>query len=149
MWDLIFLWSNVPVAVSLPPPGAPQFYSMNRPVQQPQNQQVGGSLPYRRPSSVTSQPNPAPNQNQLNGGLHFTQNQGSSSQFTPLTLTNTQRCFWITCCSGETFQSFVVSKDESGIMSLFSRTVPGTFIPRNSFAAFSKWKQNKWKFKIK
>lgn len=59
-------------------PGTPQFYSMNRPVQQPQNQQVGGSLPYRRPASVTSQPNGAHNQNQLNGGLHFTQNQGSS-----------------------------------------------------------------------
>ncbi|XP_056884761.1 abl interactor 2b isoform X19 [Takifugu flavidus] len=71
---------GVPIAVPTPAPptafpGAPQFYSMNRPVQQPQNQQVGGSLPYRRPSSVTSQPNTAHNQNQLNGGLHFTQNQ--------------------------------------------------------------------------
>ncbi|XP_056884748.1 abl interactor 2b isoform X7 [Takifugu flavidus] len=64
-----------PAPYSNPAQGAPQFYSMNRPVQQPQNQQVGGSLPYRRPSSVTSQPNTAHNQNQLNGGLHFTQNQ--------------------------------------------------------------------------
>lgn len=50
---------------------------MNRPVQQPQNQQVGGSLPYRRPSSVTGQPNVAHNQSQLNGGPHFAQNPGS------------------------------------------------------------------------
>lgn len=70
---------------SLLPPGvfssgAPQFYSMNRPVQQPQNPQVGGSLPYRRPSSVTGQPNTAHNQSQLNGGPHFAQNQGMSVQ---------------------------------------------------------------------
>ncbi|XP_077369238.1 abl interactor 2-like isoform X3 [Festucalex cinctus] len=57
--------------------GAPQFYSMNRPVQPTQNAHVGGSLPYRRPSSVTGQPNTAPNQNQLNGGPHFVQNQVS------------------------------------------------------------------------
>uniref|UniRef100_A0A672YN63 Abl-interactor 2b n=1 Tax=Sphaeramia orbicularis TaxID=375764 RepID=A0A672YN63_9TELE len=71
-------------------PGAPQFYSMNRPAQQPQNPQVGGSLPYRRPSSVTGQPNMAHNQNQLNGGPHFAQNQAGplappppSMQITP------------------------------------------------------------------
>nr|XP_043875509.1 abl interactor 2b isoform X15 [Solea senegalensis] len=69
---------GVPIAVPTPAPptafpGASQFYSMNRPVQQqPQNQQVGGSLPYRRPSSVSGQPNVA--QNQLNGGPHFAQN---------------------------------------------------------------------------
>ncbi|XP_049609236.1 abl interactor 2b isoform X21 [Syngnathus scovelli] len=57
--------------------GAPQFYSMNRPAQPTQNAHVGGSLPYRRPSSVTGQPNTAPNQNQLNGGPHFAQNQVS------------------------------------------------------------------------
>ncbi|XP_061898108.1 abl interactor 2b isoform X2 [Entelurus aequoreus] len=68
---------------------APQFYSMNRTVQPPQNAHVGGSLPYRRPSSVTGQPNMAPNQNQLNGGPHFAQNQGPlappppSMQITP------------------------------------------------------------------
>uniref|UniRef100_A0A3Q1AWA8 Abl-interactor 2b n=1 Tax=Amphiprion ocellaris TaxID=80972 RepID=A0A3Q1AWA8_AMPOC len=56
---------------------APQFYSMNRPVQQTQNAPVGGSLPYRRPSSVTGQPNMAHNQSQLNGGPHFAQNQVS------------------------------------------------------------------------
>nr|XP_061802546.1 abl interactor 2-like isoform X6 [Nerophis lumbriciformis] len=71
---------GVPIAVPTPAPptafpGAPQFYSMNRPAQQPQNTHVGGSLPYRRPSSVTGQPNMAPNQNQLNGGPHFAQNQ--------------------------------------------------------------------------
>uniref|UniRef100_A0A3P9JH27 Abl-interactor 2b n=1 Tax=Oryzias latipes TaxID=8090 RepID=A0A3P9JH27_ORYLA len=70
---------GVPIAVPTPAPptafpGAPQFYSMNRPLQQPQNQQVGGSLPYRRPSSVTGQPNTAHNPTQLNGGPHYTQN---------------------------------------------------------------------------
>ncbi|KAM4537618.1 abl interactor 2-like isoform 10-T10 [Fundulus diaphanus] len=74
---------GVPIAVPTPAPppvfpGAPQFYSMNRPVQQPQNPQVGGSLPFRRPSSVTGQPNAAHhNQSQLNGGPHFVQNQVS------------------------------------------------------------------------
>ncbi|XP_077426896.1 abl interactor 2b isoform X2 [Vanacampus margaritifer] len=69
--------------------GAPQFYSMNRPVQPTQNAHVGGSLPYRRPSSVTGQPNTPPNQIQLNGGPHFAQNQGPlappppSMQITP------------------------------------------------------------------
>ncbi|XP_067358174.1 abl interactor 2-like isoform X21 [Channa argus] len=69
--------------------GASQFYSMNRPVQPPPNPQVGGSLPYRRPSSVTGQPNVAHNQSQLNGGPHFAQNQGPlappppSMQITP------------------------------------------------------------------
>ncbi|KAG7236174.1 hypothetical protein INR49_001284 [Caranx melampygus] len=52
---------------------------MNRPVQQPQNPPVGGSLPYRRPSSVTGQPNVTHNQNQLNGGPHFVQNQGTDA----------------------------------------------------------------------
>ncbi|XP_070786695.1 abl interactor 2b isoform X16 [Enoplosus armatus] len=86
---------GVPIAVPTPAPptafpGAPQFYSMNRPAQPPQNQQVGGSLPYRRPSSVTGQPNVAHNQSQLNGGPHFAQNQAGplappppSMQITP------------------------------------------------------------------
>ncbi|XP_043966201.1 abl interactor 2b isoform X25 [Gambusia affinis] len=87
---------GVPIAVPTPAPptvfpGAPQFYSMNRPAQQqPQNPQVGGSLPFRRPSSVTGQPNTAHhNQSQLNGGPHFAQNQGPhappppSMQITP------------------------------------------------------------------
>ncbi|XP_026217669.1 abl interactor 1 isoform X7 [Anabas testudineus] len=86
---------GVPIAVPTPAPptafpGAPQFYSMNRPVQQPQNPQVGGSLPYRRPSSVTGQPNMPHNQSQLNGGPHFAQNQAGplappppSMQITP------------------------------------------------------------------
>ncbi|XP_035764472.1 abl interactor 2b isoform X14 [Neolamprologus brichardi] len=85
---------GVPIAVPTPAPptvfpGAPQFYSMNRPAQQPQNPPVGGSLPYRRPSSVTGQPNVTHNQNQLNGGPHFAQNQGPlvppppSMQITP------------------------------------------------------------------
>ncbi|XP_037617547.1 abl interactor 1-like isoform X15 [Sebastes umbrosus] len=85
---------GVPIAVPTPAPptafpGAPQFYSMNRPAQPPQNSQVGGSLPYRRPSSVTGQPNVVLNQAQLNGGPHFAQNQGPlappppSMQITP------------------------------------------------------------------
>ncbi|XP_051283743.1 abl interactor 2b isoform X4 [Dicentrarchus labrax] len=79
-----------PAPYGNPAQGAPQFYSMNRPVQPPQNQQVGGSLPYRRPSSVTGQPNMAHNQSQLNGGPHFAQNQAGplappppSMQITP------------------------------------------------------------------
>ncbi|KAM8722791.1 abl interactor 2-like isoform 5-T5 [Acanthopagrus schlegelii] len=86
---------GVPIAVPTPAPptafpGAAQFYSMNRPAQPPQPQQVGGSLPYRRPSSVTGQPNVAHNQSQLNGGPHFAQNQAGplappppSMQITP------------------------------------------------------------------
>ncbi|XP_031707792.1 abl interactor 2b isoform X12 [Anarrhichthys ocellatus] len=78
---------GVPIAVPTPaPPNAfpgnacflflPRFYSMNRPAQPPpQNSQVGGSLPYRRPASVTGQPNMA--QSQLNGGPHFAQSQVS------------------------------------------------------------------------
>ncbi|XP_047432821.1 abl interactor 2b isoform X3 [Mugil cephalus] len=66
-----------PAAYSNPAQGAPQFYSMNRPVQPPHNSQVvGGSLPYRRPSSVTGQPSAVHNQSQLNGGPHFAQSQG-------------------------------------------------------------------------
>ncbi|XP_061572043.1 abl interactor 2b isoform X16 [Cololabis saira] len=73
---------GVPIAVPTPAPptafpGAPQFYSMNRPAQPPQNPPVGGSLPYRRPSSVTGQPGAAHNPSQLNGGPHFAQNQVS------------------------------------------------------------------------
>ncbi|XP_047195070.1 abl interactor 2b isoform X8 [Hippoglossus stenolepis] len=73
---------GIPIAVPTPAPpnafpGVVQFYSMNRPAQpqQQQNPQVGGSLPYRRPSSVTGQPSMA--QSQLNGGPHFAQNQVS------------------------------------------------------------------------
>ncbi|XP_061532960.1 abl interactor 2-like isoform X3 [Phycodurus eques] len=66
-----------PATYGNPAQGAPQFYSMNRPVQPPQNAHVGGSLPYRRPSSVTGQPNM--NQNQLNGGPHFAQTQVSDA----------------------------------------------------------------------
>lgn len=60
----------------------PQFYSMNRPMARQNAPSVGGSLPYRRPSSVTNQSgsmsqNPDVNmsQTQLNGGPHY-QNQG-------------------------------------------------------------------------
>ncbi|XP_034030597.1 abl interactor 2b isoform X2 [Thalassophryne amazonica] len=72
-----------------PAQGAPHYYSMNRPAQPPQNMQVGGSLPYRRPASISGHSNVAHNQNQLNGGPHFVQNQGPlappppSMQITP------------------------------------------------------------------
>ncbi|XP_027866654.1 abl interactor 2 isoform X3 [Xiphophorus couchianus] len=74
-----------PASYGNPAQGAPQFYSMNRPAQQqPQNPQVGGSLPFRRPSSVTGQPNTAHhNQSQLNGGPHFAQNQGPHAPLPP------------------------------------------------------------------
>uniref|UniRef100_A0A8C6KDB6 Abl-interactor 2b n=1 Tax=Nothobranchius furzeri TaxID=105023 RepID=A0A8C6KDB6_NOTFU len=71
---------NPPVEIPPVPPPPPQlpFFSMNRPMQQqPHNSQVGGSLPFRRPSSVTGQPNPAHSQSQLNGGPHLAQNQVS------------------------------------------------------------------------
>ncbi|XP_054480118.1 abl interactor 2b isoform X5 [Anoplopoma fimbria] len=86
---------GVPIAVPTPAPpnafpdsllpsaGAAQFYSMNRPVQPPVNSQVGGSLPYRRPASVTGQPNVALNQSQLNGGPHFAQNQVIAGPLAP------------------------------------------------------------------
>ncbi|KAM9486360.1 abl interactor 2a isoform 1-T1 [Clarias gariepinus] len=59
-----------------PAPGtAPQFYSMNRPVPRQITPPVGGSLPYRRPPSVSSQSNmPA---SQQNGGPCYNQNQAS------------------------------------------------------------------------
>ncbi|XP_076159457.1 abl interactor 2b isoform X5 [Alosa pseudoharengus] len=80
---------GVPIAVPTPAPptafpgNGPQFYSMNRPMTRQTTPNVGGSLPYRRPPSVTGQPNlpqnqnptPAQSQNQLNGGPHY-QNQG-------------------------------------------------------------------------
>ncbi|XP_034144868.1 abl interactor 2a isoform X10 [Esox lucius] len=76
---------SFPIAVPTPsPPGGfpgvvPQFYSMNRPVPRQMSPPVGGSLPYRRPPSVTGQPlinAPVP-QNQLNGGPHYQQTPGS------------------------------------------------------------------------
>uniref|UniRef100_A0A8C1ZHV1 Abl-interactor 2b n=2 Tax=Cyprinus carpio TaxID=7962 RepID=A0A8C1ZHV1_CYPCA len=67
---------------NLPISNGPHFYSMNRPMTRHTTPSVGGSLPYRRPSSVTGQPNNMPQntnpnmiQNQLNGGPHYNQNQ--------------------------------------------------------------------------
>ncbi|XP_075898406.1 abl interactor 2-like isoform X2 [Nelusetta ayraudi] len=64
------------------PAGAPHFYSMTRPQQQQQQQQqqqvVGGSLPYRRPSS-----GPAHSQSQLNGGPPFAQSQVPGGPLAP------------------------------------------------------------------
>uniref|UniRef100_A0A3B3Z7N3 SH3 domain-containing protein n=1 Tax=Periophthalmus magnuspinnatus TaxID=409849 RepID=A0A3B3Z7N3_9GOBI len=47
-------------------PIVPQFYSMNRPQPRHQAPQVGGSLPYRRPPSVTGQPIST-----VNGGTYY------------------------------------------------------------------------------
>ncbi|XP_052456593.1 abl interactor 2 isoform X13 [Carassius gibelio] len=83
---------GVPIAVPTPAPptafpgNGPHFYSMNRPMTRHPTPSVGGSLPYRRPSSVTGQPNNMPQntnpnmiQNQLNGGPHYNQNQVSDA----------------------------------------------------------------------
>ncbi|KAM9486363.1 abl interactor 2a isoform 4-T4 [Clarias gariepinus] len=74
---------GVPIAVPTPSPPnafpgtAPQFYSMNRPVPRQITPPVGGSLPYRRPPSVSSQSNmPA---SQQNGGPCYNQNQVSDA----------------------------------------------------------------------
>uniref|UniRef100_A0A672T248 Cytochrome P450 20A1-like n=1 Tax=Sinocyclocheilus grahami TaxID=75366 RepID=A0A672T248_SINGR len=81
---------GVPIAVPTPAPptafpgNGPHFYSMNRPMTRHATPSVGGSLPFRRPSSVTGQPNNMPQnsnpniiQNQLNGGPHYNQNQAT------------------------------------------------------------------------
>nr|XP_056717042.1 abl interactor 2 isoform X1 [Euleptes europaea] len=68
---------GVPIAVPTPSPpsvypGHPvQFYSMNRPVTRHTPPTIGGSLPYRRPPSITSQNSL---QNQVNGGPFYSQN---------------------------------------------------------------------------
>uniref|UniRef100_A0A2K6UET2 Abl interactor 2 n=1 Tax=Saimiri boliviensis boliviensis TaxID=39432 RepID=A0A2K6UET2_SAIBB len=48
-----------------------QFYSMNRPASRHTPPTIGGSLPYRRPPSITSQTSL---QNQMNGGPFYSQN---------------------------------------------------------------------------
>ncbi|XP_016424457.1 abl interactor 2-like [Sinocyclocheilus rhinocerous] len=55
--------------------GGPQFYSMNRPVPRQITPTVGGSLPYRRPASITGQTSMPPSQQ--NGGPYYNQNQAS------------------------------------------------------------------------
>ncbi|XP_065494363.1 abl interactor 2 isoform X2 [Caloenas nicobarica] len=71
---------GVPIAVPTPSPpsvypGHPvQFYSMNRPASRHTPPTIGGSLPYRRPPSITSQTSL---QNQMNGGLFYNQNPAS------------------------------------------------------------------------
>lgn len=70
---------GVPIAVPTPSPpsvypGHPvQFYSMNRPAARHTPPTIGGSLPYRRPPSITSQ---SSLQNQINGGPFYNQNPG-------------------------------------------------------------------------
>ncbi|XP_034352996.1 abl interactor 2 isoform X25 [Arvicanthis niloticus] len=68
---------GVPIAVPTPSPpsvfpGHPvQFYSMNRPASRHTPPTIGGSLPYRRPPSITAQTSL---QNQMNGGPFYNQN---------------------------------------------------------------------------
>ncbi|XP_040084683.1 abl interactor 2 isoform X15 [Oryx dammah] len=68
---------GLPIAVPTPSPpsvfpGHPvQFYSMNRPAARHTPPTIGGSLPYRRPPSITSQTSL---QNQMNGGPFYSQN---------------------------------------------------------------------------
>ncbi|XP_016017432.2 abl interactor 2 isoform X26 [Rousettus aegyptiacus] len=66
-----------PVVSSTPPAGHPvQFYSMNRPASRHTPPTIGGSLPYRRPPSITSQTSL---QNQMNGGPFYSQNPVSDT----------------------------------------------------------------------
>ncbi|XP_064573823.1 abl interactor 2 isoform X15 [Zonotrichia leucophrys gambelii] len=73
---------GVPIAVPTPSPpsvypGHPvQFYSMNRPAARHTPPTIGGSLPYRRPPSITSQ---SSLQNQINGGPFYSQNPVSDT----------------------------------------------------------------------
>ncbi|XP_047629252.1 abl interactor 2 isoform X12 [Phacochoerus africanus] len=73
---------GVPIAVPTPSPpsvfpGHPvQFYSMNRPATRHTPPTIGGSLPYRRPPSITSQTSL---QNQMNGGPFYSQNPVSDA----------------------------------------------------------------------
>ncbi|TDH06450.1 hypothetical protein EPR50_G00113430 [Perca flavescens] len=59
----------------------PQFFSMNRPQPRQQPLQLGGSLPYRRPPSVTGQPIGA--ENQINGGPYYNQSPVSDTPAPP------------------------------------------------------------------
>ncbi|XP_053452313.1 abl interactor 2 isoform X11 [Nycticebus coucang] len=66
-----------PVVSSTPPTGHPvQFYSMNRPASRHTPPTIGGSLPYRRPPSITSQTSL---QSQMNGGPFYSQNPVSDT----------------------------------------------------------------------
>uniref|UniRef100_G1R5W4 Uncharacterized protein n=1 Tax=Nomascus leucogenys TaxID=61853 RepID=G1R5W4_NOMLE len=68
-----------PVVSSTPPTGHPvQFYSMNRPASRHTPPTIGGSLPYRRPPSITSQTSL---QNQMNGGPFYSQNPGNCYKY--------------------------------------------------------------------
>ncbi|XP_059676235.1 abl interactor 2 isoform X31 [Gavia stellata] len=77
---------GVPIAVPTPSPPRTQpaspwsapgaFYSMNRPASRHTPPTIGGSLPYRRPPSITSQ---ASLQNQMNGGPFYNQNPVSDT----------------------------------------------------------------------
>ncbi|OXB76883.1 UNVERIFIED_CONTAM: hypothetical protein H355_002576 [Colinus virginianus] len=63
-----------------------QFYSMNRPASRHTPPTIGGSLPYRRPPSITSQTSL---QNQINGGPFYNQNPATAVGTIP----------WLQSCS--------------------------------------------------
>ncbi|XP_054134426.1 abl interactor 2 isoform X17 [Melozone crissalis] len=66
-----------PAVSSTPSAGHPvQFYSMNRPAARHTPPTIGGSLPYRRPPSITSQ---SSLQSQINGGPFYSQNPVSDT----------------------------------------------------------------------
>ncbi|XP_058642839.1 abl interactor 2a isoform X4 [Onychostoma macrolepis] len=67
-----------------PGTGGPQFYSMNRPVPRQIAPTVGGSLPYRRPPSISGQTSMPPSQQ--NGGPYYNQNQASVAPPSPSVL---------------------------------------------------------------
>ncbi|XP_003785062.1 abl interactor 2 [Otolemur garnettii] len=83
---------GVPIAVPTPSPpsvfpGHPvQFYSMNRPASRHTPPTIGGSLPYRRPPSITSQTSL---QSQMNGGPFYSQNPVSLAPPPPSILQGT------------------------------------------------------------
>uniref|UniRef100_H0VAE2 Abl interactor 2 n=1 Tax=Cavia porcellus TaxID=10141 RepID=H0VAE2_CAVPO len=69
--------SAAPPVSSNPPAGHPvQFYSMNRPASRHTPPTIGGSLPYRRPPSISSQAGLQP---QVNGGPFYSQNPVSDA----------------------------------------------------------------------
>uniref|UniRef100_A0ABI8A5I3 Abl interactor 2 n=1 Tax=Felis catus TaxID=9685 RepID=A0ABI8A5I3_FELCA len=83
---------GVPIAVPTPSPpsvfpGHPvQFYSMNRPASRHTPPTIGGSLPYRRPPSITSQTSL---QNQMNGGPFYSQNPGEETEAEVMSVSDT------------------------------------------------------------
>ncbi len=77
--------------------GGPQFYSMNRPVPRQIAHTVGGSLPYRRPPSVSGQTSMP--SSQQNGGPYYSQNQGTALTTQTWCLPEHLSCWFSFICS--------------------------------------------------